>query len=195
MRFGRAALLFLNTIMAINDYGIPEYLRVGAINAQPSNTNLAFTTNYAFFLPKVPNAIYFCTNVTIPGMTCNELIYRRSRGSPLKVPGSEIIHGELTFTYLVDERLKNYSELQEWFRRMIQFRDTDNYLEFKNWMSEEGQLLVLSSKKTPKFKINFRGLFPNRLSGMTLNSADTEATNMTANVSLSFTYYDMEFFE
>jgi hypothetical protein len=54
---------------------------------------------------------------------------------------------------------------------------------------------VLSARKTPKFRITFRGLFPNRLSGMTLNSADTEATNMTANVSLSFTYYNMEFFD
>jgi hypothetical protein len=133
--------------------------------------------------------------VSIPGFTCNELVYKRGRGIPLKVPGSEITHGEITFTYLVDERLKNYTELQEWFRRMSSFNDKDAYLEFKDWMSEEGQLLVLSAKKKPKFKITFRGLFPSRLSGMTLNSADTEATNMTANVSLSFTYYNMEFFD
>ena len=181
--------------MAINDYGIHEYFPVGAANAQPSNTNLAFTTNYVFFLPKVPNSVYFCTNVSIPGMTCNELVYKRGRGSALKVPGNEVIHGEITFNYLIDERLQNYAELQQWFRRATSFSDKDAYLLQKDWMSEEGQLLVLSARKTPKFRITFRGLFPNRLSGMTLNSADTEATNMTANVSLSFTYYNMEFFD
>jgi hypothetical protein len=181
--------------MSIEDYGIPNYIAVGSAKSQPSNTNLAFTTNYVFSLPKVPNAIYFCTNISIPGMTCNELIYKRGRGIPLKVPGSEIIHGEISFTYLVDERLKNYTELQEWFRRMTSFNDKDAYLMQRDWMSEEGQLIVLSAKKTPKFRITFRGLFPSRLSGMSLNSADVEATNMTANVSLSFTYYNMEFFD
>ena len=112
----------------------------------------------------------------------------------LKVPGSEIIHGELSFTYLVDEKLKNYTELQQWFRRMTSFTDDDPVLKYRNWMSEEGQLIVLSAKKNPKFRITFRGLFPNRLSGMTLNSADPEANNMTATASMSFTYYNMEFF-
>jgi len=181
--------------MTINDYGIPNYIATGAANSQPSNTNLAYTTNFVFFLPKVPNAVYFCTSVSIPGMTCNELVYKRGRGISLKVPGSEVIHGELSFTYLVDEKLKNYSELQEWFRKMTTFTDKDTALSYRNWMSEEGQLLVLSAKKNPKFRITFRGLFPNKLSGITLNSADTEATNMISTATLSFTYYNMEFFD
>jgi hypothetical protein len=55
--------------------------------------------------------------------------------------------------------------------------------------------LVLSAKKNPKFRITFRGLFPSKLSGITLNSADTEATNMISTATLSFTYYNMEFFD
>lgn len=181
--------------MSIEDYGIPNYLNIGAAKNQPANTNLSYSTNFVFFLPKVPNAAYFCTKVKIPGMTCNELVYKRGRGISLKVPGSEVVHGELTFTYLVDERLKNYEELQEWFRKMSAFTETDVPFAYKNWMSEEGQLLVLSSKKNPKFKITFRGLFPNRLSGLSFNSSDNEATNITATVSMSFTYYNMEFFD
>jgi len=176
------------------DYGIPNYITAGALGSQPSNTNLAYATNFVFFLPKVPNAVYFCTNVSMPGMSCQELKYKRGKGMNLKVPGSEIIHGELSFTYLVDEKLKNYTELQGWFRHMTSFTDDDPVLKYRNWMSEEGQLIVLSAKKNPKFRITFRGLFPNRLSGMTLNSADPEANNMTATASMSFTYYNMEFF-
>jgi hypothetical protein len=77
--------------------------------------------------------------------------YKRGKGMNLKVPGSEIIHGELSFTYLVDEKLKNYTELQEWFRHMTSFTDDDPILKYRNWMSEEGQLIVLSAKKNPKF--------------------------------------------
>jgi hypothetical protein len=181
--------------MAINDYSIPNYPIGGAEQRQPSTTNIAYTTNFVLILPKVPNAVYFCTSVSIPGMTCNEIGYKRGRGISLKVPGNEVTHGELSFTYLVDERMYNYSELQEWFRKMINFTDKDTLLDYRNWMSEEGQLIVLSAKKTPKFKITFRGLFPSKLTGVTLNSADTEATNMTATASLLFTYYNMEFFE
>lgn len=173
------------------DYGIPIFDKQGFLINQ-ENINPALTTNFVFLLPRVPNAVFFCTSVTLPGMTCPELVYKTGRGIAYKVPGSEVTHGELTFTYLVDEKLFNYQELQTWFRTMIAFRDFTELSKPNNWMSEEGQLIVLTARKTPKFRITFRGLFPSKLSGVTFNSADIEATNLIATCSMNFTYYNLE---
>ena len=174
------------------DYGIPKYLEGGRLSIQPENTNPALTTNFVFLLPKIPNVVFFCTSVSLPGMTCNELTYKTGRGISYKVPGSEISHGELTFTYLVDEKMNNFKELQQWFRTMTAFRDFSNVSEMRNWLSEEGQLIVLSARKTAKYRIVFRGLFPSKMSGVTFNSADTEANNLAATCNMNFTYYNWE---
>jgi hypothetical protein len=175
------------------DYGIPEFTKVGAVLAEYLAAGSETTiTNFVFILPKVPNAVYFCTSVSLPGMTCNELVYKSGRGIAYKVPGSEVVHGELTFTYLVDEKMKNYQELQQWFRTMTAFRDFNDVASINNWMSEEGQLIILSSKKNPKVRITFRGLFPSKLSGVTFNSADVEANTLTATCNMNFTYYNIE---
>lgn len=174
------------------DYGIPKFLVGGHLLNQPDNTNTALTTNFVFMLPKIPNVAFFCTSVSLPGMTCPELLYKTGRGIGYKVPGSEVSHGELTFTYLVDEKMNNFKELQEWFRSMMAFRDFNSVGEIRNWMSEEGQLIVLSAKKTAKYRITFRGLFPSKMSGVTFNSADTEANNLMATCNMNFTYYNWE---
>lgn len=175
------------------DYGLPKFLRPGALANQPENTNTTSSTNFVMLLPKIPNSVYFCTSVSLPGMTCPELGYK-FKGATYKVPGSEVSHGELTFTYLVDERLANYNELQQWFSSTLAFRSGDSAVSYRNWMSEQGQLIILSAKKNPKFRITFKGLFPSKLSGVTFNSADTEAANLVATCNMSFTYYDMETF-
>ena len=175
------------------DYGLPNFLKSGALTSQPENTNTTISTNFVFLLPKIPNSVYFCTSVNLPGMTCTELVYN-FKGGTHKVPGSEISHGQLTFTYLVDEKLANYNELQQWFAHSVAFRSEDGAVSYRNWMSEQGQLIVLSAKKNPKFRITFKGLFPSTLSGVTFNSADTEAANLVATCNMSFTYYDMETF-
>lgn len=178
--------------MSDKDYGLPSFVNYGSLQRQPPNTNLTAQTNYVFMLPKVPNSVYFCTSVTVPGMACPSISIKTGRGLPVKTPSSEVTHGDLVFTYLINEDMSNYDELMTWFRTMTAFRDFSNLANTANFMSEEGQLMILSNKKNPLAKFHFRGLFPSNLSGVTFNSADPEANSLIATCTMQFTYYNIE---
>jgi hypothetical protein len=67
-----------------------------------------------------------------------------------------------------------------------------NGVTWRNWMSEEGYLLVLSNRKKPIFRITFRGLFPTNVSELAFKTTEIDTTPMIATVSMAFTYYTYE---
>jgi hypothetical protein len=93
--------------MSDKDYGLPSFVNYGSLQRQPPNTNLTAQTNYVFTLPKVPNSVYFCTSVSVPGMACPSISIKTGRGLPVKTPSSEVSHGDLVFTYLINEDMSN----------------------------------------------------------------------------------------
>lgn len=168
--------------------------QVGALGSQPTNNNLAMPTNFKFSIKRVPDLSYFCTSVSLPGWS-NPIISIPT-GVPggrknLRVNSNSISHGEASFKFLVNEDMSNYDALMKWFKECIGFNDYSQ-VTYRNWMSEEGHLLVLSNKKKPLFKLTFRGLFPTNVSELSFKANDTEATPMTATVTMAFTYFDVE---
>jgi hypothetical protein len=167
---------------------------VGAVAKQPPNTNLAIQSNFKFSLKRVPELSYFCTSISLPGWS-NPIITVPG-GVPggrknLRVKSESITHGEATFKFLVNEDMSNYDALMRWFKECIGFTDYSP-VSYKNWMSEEGHLLVLNNKKKPVFKITFRGLFPTNVSELAFKANETEAAPMTATVTMAFTYFNVE---
>lgn len=174
------------------DYGIPQSAG-SRLSSQPSETNLTNPTNFRFMLPKVPNAVYFCQSVSFPSFSCPHMTIKTGRGLPLKVPGMEITHGDFNMTYLVNEDMSNYREMQEWFKKMSIFADGFNGIySTRDWMSEQGTLVMLTNKKKPIVRFTFRGLFPKSLSALEFDNTDSEGKITVATATMAFTYYSME---
>ena len=184
-------VLLINTTMLNSDYGIPTRYNIGSLQNQPANTNITAPTNFKLVLPKVPNCEYFCTAVSVPGQSCDPVTYQ-TWGATIKFPGNSVIHGDLTFTFLIDEKMNNLNEMKDWFNSMLAFKDFSQVAPTSDWLSNEGQLIFLNNKKTPVRRMVFRGLFPSLLSGITFKSTDTEVSNMTATCTMSYTYYTLE---
>jgi hypothetical protein len=183
-------------------YEIPTDYKSGAAGSNPANTNLLNPTNFKFSLKRVPNLAYFCLGVSLPGWTHPTI------NIPTGVPGGKAIfktssesvsHGEATFRFLVNEDMSNYNEVFKWAKQCAGLNDfaigNDQKVEslsWRNWMSEEGYLLILSNRKKPLFRITFRGLFPTSISDIVFKANETEATPITATVNMAFTYYSYE---
>lgn len=76
---------------------------------------------------------------------------------------------------------------------MSAFTDGFNgLLSTRDWMSEQGQLIILTNRKTPVVRITFSGLFPTNLSAIEFDNTDTEGKVTVATATLGFTYYTME---
>jgi len=183
-------------------YEIPTDYSSGAAGTSPANTNLLNPTNFKFSLKRVPSLAYFCLGVSLPGWThptINIPTGVPGGRSTFKTSSESVSHGEATFRFLVNEDMSNYNEVFKWAKQcagLSDFTTTKNSrgetVSWRNWMSEEGYLLVLSNKKKPLFRITFRGLFPTSVSEIAFKTNETEATPITATVNMAFTYYTYE---
>lgn len=175
-------------------YEIPEYDQLGAACKTPLNTNTSNPTNYKFSIKRIPTLAYFCTGISLPGWsnpTINVPTGVPGGRNTLKAKSEAISHGDASFKFLVNEDYSNYDQVARWFKECIGLNDYSQ-VAWRNWMSEEGYLLVLSNRKTPIFRITFRGLFPTGISELAYRANETESTPLTATVTMAFTYYTYE---
>ena len=183
-------------------YEIPADTDVGIYGKMPSNTNLANPTNFRFSLKRVPLLPYFCTSVSLPGWanpTINVPTGFPGGRSTFKASAEAVNHGEATFKFLINEDMSNYNSLVTWSKECAGLNDFTTIktargetVSWRNWMSEEGYLIVLTNRKKPIFRITFRGLFPTNVSELAFKTNDTDVSPMTATVNMAFTYYTYE---
>jgi len=112
--------------------------------------------------------------------------------------------GDLNISFLIDEDLKNYLELQRWIRGLGYPEKLD---QFENWKQQDvlydhfskqgdepysdGTLQVLNSNNITNIEIRFRRLFPYSLSTLNFNASDTDVNYFTAQASFKYTIYDI----
>ncbi len=90
---------------------IPDDIVPGSLNRQPINTNPAFSTNFRLMIPKVRNAIYFCTEVSFPSLSMEPIRVSSPMAPTLKFFGNKIDHGELVVKFIINEDFRNYFEM------------------------------------------------------------------------------------
>jgi len=86
-------------------------------------TNSNLTTNLNFLTPtsfkliidnkKFANIEYFITSVTLPSIETDE-IQANWNGFSIFMPGGTVNHGTLSVKFMVDESMRNYSEIFNW---------------------------------------------------------------------------------
>ena len=120
-------------------------------------------------------------------------------------PGTEVSFEDLTLTFLVDEGLENYMEIQNWIRgigypesldQIYDFQKDDSHT-IKAKHSEEinlfsdATLTILDNVNLPKFKVIFDGLFPYSLSTLAFDATQTDLEYFTAEVSFKYNIYNI----
>ena len=86
-----------------------------AISRQPTQLDYASPTQFKFSITKLPKVEYFCTEVNIPSLQISNATQVTSlRDIPL--PGTKLDFGDLSLTYMVDEKFENFEEIYGWVR-------------------------------------------------------------------------------
>lgn len=175
-------------------YQIPDEGPLGAACKTPTNNNTTNLTNYKFSIKRIPDLAYFCVGVSLPGWsnpTINVPTGFPGGRNTFKAKSESISHGEASFRFLINEDYSNYDQVARWFKECVGLNDYTQ-VAWRNWMSEEGYLLVLSNRKNPVFRITFRGLFPTGITELNYKANETEGTPLIATVNMNFTYYTYE---
>ena len=168
------------------------------------NRNFLAPTGFKFTVSRAPKIAYFGNRVNVPSLTlgiAEQSTYLRN----IPRPGTEVSFEDLTLTFLVDEGLENYMEIQKWIRgigypesldQIYDFQKDDSHT-IKAKHSEEinlfsdATLTILDNVNLPKFKVIFDGLFPYSLSTIAFDATQTDLEYFTAEVSFKYNIYNI----
>ena len=174
---------------------------IDALRRQPDTFDYAQSSQFLVTLGNFPMVQYFCTTLTLPGVSVGRFDRPTSLAN-LPMVGDLMTFDDFTMTFLVDENLSNYQEIFNWIVNIgapsdhAQFNKTErtdglNMKGDRNLYSEI-QISILSSKNNPVVKFTMFEAFPTTISELEYTQTDTDLAYVTCNVSFAFTLYTIE---
>lgn len=165
---------------------------IGAIQNQPSNiVNYSISTRYRFNLKRIPNTVYFGSSANVPGITISK-VQQATNFNPVVWSGGAVVQDDFVIKFVVDENLKNWIELRNWILSASDYEDFKEYRQPEQHMASDGILTILNSNQNPIIRINFNGLFPIGLQGLSYVATEPEAVEMTSMVTFGYTTYTIQ---
>jgi hypothetical protein len=177
---------------------------MAAMLSQIENRNFLSPTGFKFTLTRAPKVAFFCNRANIPDINLG-IAVQPSYLKDIDRPGDKIQFGDLNISFMVDESLENYMEIQNWIRGLgypeylNQYQELQStaridetyYLKRPEQVYSDGTLEILSSSMIPSFFVNFKDMFPYSLTTMNFDATDTDIQYFTAEVSFKYTIYNI----
>jgi hypothetical protein len=151
---------------------------------QPTNPNFLSQSGFRLNLTRMPNVNFWVTAASLPTVDLGFI----DVGTPfvrLPNPGVNITFGDFNVTFKVDEDMKNYTEMLDWFYQ-LGFPDSFNQYTTNKVTGDlngfsDGSLMIMSSKYNPNLEVQFQEMFPILMSQLdfTYDASDIEYLNCT----------------
>ena len=190
---------------------------INSISRQPTQQDYASPSQFKFSIAKLPKVEFFCTEINIPGINLgNATQLTTLRDIPL--PGTKLEFGDLSLTFLVDEKFDNYEEIYTWLRSLGFPADHSEYANLveagRDRFPSQGKdnvslsagregtavnvgatlsdatLSILSAKNNVIKEVRFTDIFPTGLSGVGFSTQATDVQYLTSTVNFKYTLYD-----
>jgi hypothetical protein len=171
---------------------------------QISNRNFLSSVKFRFTLNRAPKVSFFTNSVNIPGMTLGVAEQPSYLTNPIPVPGDNITFDDFNLKFLVDEDFTNYLEIQNWIRglgfpeslqEIYDFQGENPKFDqpYKSDMNlySDGMLLINTSNENLNYQVEFKRMFPYRLSELQFDATATEEQYFTADVSFKYLVYNI----
>ena len=171
-----------------------------ALSNTPDNQNFLHPNKFHLTFSRVPNLQFFCQAVSVPGISLGEIPIV-TPFVEMYSPGEKAIYDIMNVTFAIDEKMSSWLEIHDWIRGMTfpeKFEEYKNLSKLNKYSNKpqpqfsDATLTVYSSSFTPIVRFKFFDAFPTSLSSFVLSSQDTPDNVLTADVSIRFTYYNIE---
>tara|TARA_Y100001951_G_scaffold99098_1_gene100665 strand:+ start:162 stop:701 length:540 start_codon:yes stop_codon:yes gene_type:complete len=172
---------------------------IDALRRQPEKFDYTQNSQFLVTLGNFPMAQYFCTTLTVPGVSVGRIDTETSLAT-LPMVGEQMEFEDFTMTFMVDETLANYREIFNWIVNIGAPSDHAQFLKTERAdgldlpgdrnLYSEIQISILSSKNNPVVRTTLHDAFPLSLSGLTYTTQETDAVYLTADVTFAYSYYE-----
>tara|TARA_B110000977_G_scaffold113017_1_gene146358 strand:+ start:760 stop:1341 length:582 start_codon:yes stop_codon:yes gene_type:complete len=184
-------------------------VKTNPLDRQPDNLDLARPTQFRFSILKIPNTEYFIQEVNLPGIAFSGDAVLNTRFTSLNMMGDTVNYEPLEISFSVQENLSNWREIHDW---MVGIGFPENTAQFADAISDakatrtsvssrtanvstlqsDATLMIMTNKNNPTVKVNFKNVYPTSLSGVSFDTKDTDAQNLTATMTMNYDYYNLE---
>jgi hypothetical protein len=140
-----------------------------ALTRNPTNQNFLQPNKFTLNFSRLPNTQFFCQS-----------------------------------TFYIDEELVAWREIHDWIRAMTFPTDFSEYRNLGRLSKSAGvreslkpqysdaSITLLSSSNKPYFRFKFYDVFPTTLSTFIMSATDSPESQMTADGTFRYSYYDIE---
>ena len=172
---------------------------MAASNTVPDNLNYLSNISFRLTMQDAPNITWFCQAANVPGVSI-EGIDVFTPYVTIPFAGNKVSFEELSVRFIVDEHMKNWTEIYD---RIIATGLAEGHEKYKllkdsNSMNPRGGvvstvvLTVLTSAMNPQMEFHFYDAFPISLSALDFDSANTDLEYFTATVGFRYTNYEIK---
>ena len=146
---------------------------------QPKNINYLTNVQFKFELVDFPGVTFFVQGVNLPGLSTQAAQMPFPRQPGIQKNLGVIEFEMLSIQFLVDEYLKNYTDIWTWMMD-------------KSGEDTSAVLTLLSSYMNPFMEIHFNAVFPIGLSELLFDSTAVEPEYKVANLTMSYKNYTIK---
>ena len=177
-----------------------------AIDRQPDELNPLQPTQYRFISWKTPETVYFCQRVSLPGISIGTVDIDTPLGIRLPSPASKFEFEDFEMTFLVNEDMSNWREIDNWLRGLAPMAEFAH--DWNTMLPEEdkvplltegekysdGSLMITTSNNQPSVVVEFHRMFPYQLQAVEFDSSLGDPEAILATVSFKFSHYTIKKF-
>lgn len=172
---------------------------MAANNKVPDNLNYLSNISFRLTMEDSPNITWFCQAVNVPGVSI-EGIDVFTPHATVPFGGNKVSFEELTVRFIVDEHLKNWTEIYDRIIAMGLAEGYENYrlLKGSNTLHPRGGgfstivLTILTSGMNPQMEFHFYDAFPISLSALDFDSSAADVEYFQATASFRYVNYEVK---
>lgn len=137
------------------------------------------------------NIQFFCTSANIPTLTASEVLQGYTNRNSY-FPGDTLEYGTFDITFIVDEEMLNYIEMQTWIKKNADHNVTETTTKpFSHTEKvKDITLSIQTNKNNINKQIRFKDAFPIALGDLTFTTQDTAIEYVTCNVTFRYNQFD-----
>jgi len=177
---------------------------ISSLSRQPATMDYAQNSQFRITFPNYPKVTYFCTSITIPGISLTA-VDRPTSLANIPMVGDTVTYENFDMTFIVDEKLENYREIYDWMIN-IGFPEEHSQFRYQQRRTPTGgpkrigdrelyddiMVTVLSSKNNPVVRLRLYEAWPVQLGGLEYTQTGTDTEYLTCDVSWAYMYYDFK---
>lgn len=165
---------------------------MAVVTNQPDNINFLSPFGYRFVIKRMPNVVFFCTDINIPSVSISDT----SIPTPHKnfpIYGNKLDYGTLRVTFRIDENFQNYLEIYNWLERLTHPEAFTQFQQLSGPMNNTGDsalsdatVTILNSSMAPNAEFQFEDIFPISVTELNFSATGSDVDYVTAAVEFRF---------